>query len=670
MKMKYLLFSAIIGAGLFIGSCADYLDVEAKLGENTQDLQSIFEDKDYTEQWLAKAYSYLAIHNVDIHNRLQCMTNFADDMCYAEDNEEYRKFKYCEYTESWWQHSWGEAYSGIRQASILIHNVDINKEMTPAEIADYKAQGRFVRAYLYWKLLQKYGPIPILPDEGLDYNASYDELAIPRSTYDECANFIANEMLLAAKDLPMDRDSRGIARPTRGAALAARAKVLLYAASPINNPGGPNDPHPEETFTDLVDEKGNMLISQEYNNEKWARAAAAARDVIELKKYALHTSPFLDQGTLEKPKTIIPPHHPEYSDRNFPNGWKDIDPAKSYASLFDGSIDLPTNKEVIFTLGQNANLEDLTRFQLPIEGGGYNQHSMTGKQCDAYETNEGKPFDKDKDWTGDANYITKEEEESGEWAPLREGVNKMYAHREPRFYASVAFNGAFWPMTNAVDPNVYSYKQIWYYRGYQSGWSNTDQWLQTGIGIMKYVNTKDNVYPNQGRGITPKPVIGIRYADVLLWYAEALNEVQGSYQIASWDGSKTYTIKRETQEMSKAIEQIRIRAGLPNYDDATYASQSAFRVRLKHERQIEMFAENSRYYDLRRWKDAEDEESKQIYGCNPMMSEAERDWYHTPIIISDLPTTFNRKMYFYPISHDELRKNIRLTQNPGWTYYD
>ena len=129
MKNKYILFSAIISAGLFISSCSDFLDIEGKLGENTQDLENIFEDKDYTEEWLAQAFTYLTSHNIDIHNKDNCITNFADDMCYGDRNLEYRTFKYAEYTENWKQDGWKEAYDGIRQASILIHNVDKNKEL-------------------------------------------------------------------------------------------------------------------------------------------------------------------------------------------------------------------------------------------------------------------------------------------------------------------------------------------------------------------------------------------------------------------------------------------------------------------------------------------------------------------------------------------------------------
>ena len=112
----------------------------------------------------------------------------------------------------------------------------MNTKFTQEERDDMKAQARFVRAYYYWLLLRRYGPIPILPNEGLNYMDSYDQLERPRNTYDECVEYIESEMRLAAKDLPLIRTVDQIARPTRGAALAARARALLYAASPINNP--------------------------------------------------------------------------------------------------------------------------------------------------------------------------------------------------------------------------------------------------------------------------------------------------------------------------------------------------------------------------------------------------------------------------------------------------
>ena len=77
----------------------------------------------------------------------------------------------------------------------------MNTKYTEEERADLKAQARFVRAYYYWLLLRKYGPVPLLPDDGLDYTADYDDFGkIQRNSYDECVEYIESEMCLAAKD--------------------------------------------------------------------------------------------------------------------------------------------------------------------------------------------------------------------------------------------------------------------------------------------------------------------------------------------------------------------------------------------------------------------------------------------------------------------------------------
>ena len=93
-------------------------------------------------------------------------------------------------------------------------------------------------------------------------------------TYEELQEFITSVLVKAAHDLPLERGTNYIARPTRGAALAARAKVLLYAASPLMN--GNTDSYAQQ----MVDDKGNRLLAAEYDESKWARAAAAARDVM------------------------------------------------------------------------------------------------------------------------------------------------------------------------------------------------------------------------------------------------------------------------------------------------------------------------------------------------------------------------------------------------------
>lgn len=314
-RIYYICIYILLGVG--IASCADNLDSD-KYFKDRMLLEDVFTDETRTERWLAHAFSYLSGENMDVSSKDNNLFCFADDI-YFGDRDDYKTFKNGTYNEGF-RHSWGASYKGIRQASIFIQNVDMNMKITEQEKADFKAQARFVRAYYYWLLLRRYGPIPLLPDEGLDYTDSYEGLARQRNTYDECANYIASEMALAAKDLPLERGTNHIARPTRGAALAARAKVLLYAASPINNPR----PEDTERFTDLVDHDGKCLIAQEYDEYKWAKAAAAALDVMKLGQYELHYSLAKTESSPGFPKTVTPYQDNDFSKQDWPDGYKNI----------------------------------------------------------------------------------------------------------------------------------------------------------------------------------------------------------------------------------------------------------------------------------------------------------------------------------------------------------
>ena len=145
----------------------------------------------------------------------------------------------------------------------------------------------------YYLILQQNGPMILLGDEIVSNNEEAEYYARTRNTYDECVAYITNELVLAAQALPLDRAIQEIARPTRGAALALRAKVLLYAASPLMNGQTPAD-----IASELVDDQGNRLLPEAYDESKWAKAAAAAKDVIELNRYTLFVSYATDKGIL------------------------------------------------------------------------------------------------------------------------------------------------------------------------------------------------------------------------------------------------------------------------------------------------------------------------------------------------------------------------------------
>ena len=118
--------------------------------------------------------------------------------------------------------------------------------------------------------------------------------------------------------------------------------------------------------------------------------------------------------------------------------------------------------------------------------------------------------------------------------------------------------------------------------------------------------------------------------------------------------------------MKKGIQPVRIRAGIPDFDNSVYESQVEFRKKLKRERQIELMGEGHRYFDLRRWKDAAEEESLPMYGCNTKMTKEQPETFHQPVRISEVQTRFIERSYFWPFHIDELYRNRRLTQNPGW----
>ena len=674
-----------------LGGCTKYLDSDYLFDERTN-IEDVFTNRDYTERWLARAYYFLGTNAMqDVASKKSVPFNFADDMYYGDENDEYARWKKGQYTENGLggenKGVWDTGYQGIRQATVFLNHIHLNPEFSDVEREDMKAQARFLRAYFYWVLLRTFGPVPIVQEEGIDYTESYDDISQPRNSYEECADYLAQELADAARALPMTRGIQHITRPTKGAALALRARILLFAASPLYNGEAPPD-----VAAALVDKQGNPLLPVTYDESKWAKAAAAAKDVIDLGHYQLYVSYRKEEGDIMYPATVTPPHDPTFSDNNWPFGWRDIDPFESYRALFNGTVPAAQNPELIFTRGQNQggeNIRVMVLHQLPRgNANGYNSHGMTQKQVDAYYMNDGSDLPGMNDMYAsrpgyEARYNTLprpsgvvQAGEVGNYPELgqnAEHIHKQYVRREPRFYASVAYNGSTWHLDNEINYPELKNQQIFYYfdevNGYRPG---VTYWLRTGIGIKKYVHPNDTRVLSTNTGydvsnIEQKVDPAIRYAEVLLIYAEALNELTGSHTISSYDGSKTHTIFRDIAEMKQGIHPIRIRAGLPDYTEEIYSDANKFRISLKRERQIELFAEGHRYFDLRRWTDAPTEESAPIYGCNTLISSGKPDFFHTPVAVPSLPSIFTLKMWFWPIHWDELRRNKELTQNPGWT---
>lgn len=718
--MKKYITIPVLALAAFLPSCEDTLDAD-KYFDDRRTLESVFTDISQTHNWLTQSFVFLKDDLADCITKEQNAVGvhcFADDMYYGDrDNtyqsfsstDSYASFKQGDYDEEWGSTAWSNAYKGIFQASVFIHNVDRNDKLTREEILDMKGQARFVRAYYYWLLLRKYGPVPIMPDEGADYMLDYEDLAYARSTYEEVAEFISSEMLRACDELQSwsrfqgNTSMENIVRPTKGAALATRALAYLYAASPLANGQLANGEHPSsvsDAFAKtLVNRDGTQLLSLTYDESKWARAAAACRDVIECEaNYELYHVGVntVDNRRTGYPKTITPYQDGDFSEKNWPEGYADIDPYLSYRDFFNGVANLD-NSEIIFSRGYNAASKDhrnicgFVSHELPTTLNGFNCHGLTQKMVDAFYTSAGEDVPgKDSEMNGGdgserpQGWTTSRGENAyTKFPPLGPGVSMQYADREPRFYASVAFNGSYWWDANPLHSN--NYMQIFYWRGtttsssdgsttaLNNGYTNNPYYLRTGIGCKKWVHPNDYRTNRNGEdydNIVKKWEPAIRYADILLMYAEALNELTSTYSVPSWDGSKTYSVSRDVNEIKRGIRPVRCRAGLPDYTQAEYASQSVLRAKIKRERMIELLGEGKRYYDLRRWMDAPIEESKPVYGCNVMMTNRQQDEFQRIVPVYSLPTVFSDKMYFWPISKNELKRNHNLVQNPGWQYND
>lgn len=654
-KILLYIFLPIVAGGM-MSSCSDYLDVD-KYFYDQLSIDSAFSKRKYVDGWLSNAFE-----PIQYITEGEGMRRWMSDDIVKYEGRDYQNGNYSSSTNNGdSENLLYKAYEAVRKASTFIDNVDRCGELTQVEKADMKGQMRFIRAYAYWSLIRHFGPVPLIPEHGLDVSLSYEELSLPRASLDEIVEFIDQDLVIAARSLPMTRTVNNMGRPTRGAALALRARILLWVASPLMN--GNKD------LFNVKDNHGRQLVPQEYDESKWAKAAAAAKEVMDLGLYELYTI----EPDPDTPEYERPPYNAKYSDKNFPDGWANVDPYLSYKSIFDGTIIGSKNPELIFTRTSRGN-EQINHWVsncMPRTLSGSNLIGVSQKQIDAYYMDNGQTVQEAKatGYYKEDGFTTSDNPLNPGGAPfLPANVSWQYAHREPRFYASIAYCGSIWVCASANEAQ-YRNKQIFYYRDLNDGKQGfKEDCPLTGIGFKKFVNDEDAF--TQGGYRMDKTENTIRYAEMLLIYAEALNELTPgqSYTVEKYNG-ETMTVQRDVNEIRSAMKPIRMRAGVPDFDDVVYENQELFRTALKRERQIELVGENCfRYYDLRRWKDALLEENQPLMGCNINISDDETriQEFYRPTVVASMPKVFTQRMYLWPFPDKELKRNVNLTQNPGW----
>lgn len=189
--------------------------------------------------------------------------------------------------------SYTSMWSGIRYANNFINNIPVVPVKGSVNGVGnryiWQSEARFLRAEFYFELLKRFGGVPLIGNKVFEIS---DNLSLPRNNFSDCVNYIVSECD-AIKDslitLPLANNAQDSYRPSKGAALALKAHVLLYAASPLyNDPAGAN---------------GNPLLGYtSYSAARWQTAANAAQAVIALNYYQLDTvykNVFLNQNSPE-----------------------------------------------------------------------------------------------------------------------------------------------------------------------------------------------------------------------------------------------------------------------------------------------------------------------------------------------------------------------------------
>jgi starch-binding outer membrane protein, SusD/RagB family len=494
--------------------------------------------------------------------------------------------------------NWNVLYTRIRQVNIFLENI----EEVPFESTQLEWKTRmigevhFLNAYFYHNLVRLYGGVPLVKRTF----ELEDEFMLERNSLDETIAYIVEECDLAASLLPDDyfASADDIGRATRGAALALKSRILLFAASELVN--GDHDGawatggnFPAENLKYVYSETAGDI-------SKWQAAKDAALAVIDMGIYSLQDT---DNPVKDYTDVFLTKNSQEAIFSRFfikSRGWED--------GALPGLCNGPNGYH---NWGGNTPIQELV---------------------DDYEFTDGSTFN----WNNPAHAA----------AP--------YAGRDPRFQASILYDQAPWRTRPAdvkdLDPDgKIIIRSVELANGtWKPGLDTRDGPIEdwnggySGYYLRKFIDPAVvHEYAAAG-GNQEAPWHFFRYAEILLNAAEACVELN------ELGNAQTY------------LNMIRDRAGMP---DVTEATQNALRERVQKERRIELAFEQHRYFDVRRWMIAPTALNRNANGIvieQPLVGPVE----YTRNKIQD--REWKDKMYFLPISQDEINRNKNLDQNPGY----
>ncbi len=461
---------------------------------------------------------------------------------------------------------YGEGYHYLRRANVFLENAPTSaiQSKGTSTVDALMGEAYFLRAFFHFELMKRYGAI-ILATRS--FNLA-DNLDLPKNAFEEVVAQIVADCDEAAARIPAttiaQQSGTDQGRATKAAALALKARTLLYAASPLNNPTG--------------------------DARKWQRAADAAKAVMDVSGAS----------------------HGLLTFAQLPNLW-------NYSSL-------PYNKEVIFAAQTvNTNIIDNTNAP-PSYSNGLGRTNPTQELVDAFEMRT----------TGKVPLVNGEVDPASGYNPA-----DPYANRDSRFALFINYHGK--SFRNVVINVIEGQKD-------NNPASQVGRVTQTGYYLAKYMST--------GTAANRKAWVYLRYAEVLLNYAEALNEAQGPVP----DVYASINLVRQRPGSIAASQNPPLQSTNPAGPAYVVPTKEAMRLRIQNERRIELCFEDHRFFDVRRWKKGEEFFNKPVTGMRITGSGANLTF--TRFVAQN--RVFRPEMYLFPFPQAEINFTPNLEQNTGW----
>lgn len=635
----------------------NYLDI---VPDNTVELSNLFETKEKAYNALADCYSYMP----DIEGVHQSMALAGDEWIgrldagvagvrtYTRGSKLMRDWNNAtDPILGFWSGAGGakDLYEGIRICNIFLNGLGDIPNMQEEERIDWMSQVKVLKAYYHFYLLRLYGPI-IIADKNYEPYDDIDLIRQERKPVEECFQYILgliddvlyDENGNEKEDLYNSRSEVFLGQIDRVVAKALKAKILLYRASPFFNGNS-------EFYSNFKNAAGEPYFPQTYDKEKWKEALDATEIAIEAaeaqgkKLYEFSGQvKFWDQDDWEKSEIMKYCYNNRFSINDpwnsevvwgYSNIYYTSSSSIAAASNLRGDPDNPNNAAFSFQwLGTSFRMSEL------------------------FYTRNGVPVDEDK--TFDYNHrldITTIPDDTYHLGYMQPGEKtvKLYLNREPRFYAWVAVDRCIW---RDYDTRVYPMMRYGEWPGGRNSGSATDYYW-TGIAVKKFVHPESRGTSWQRVVSFPYPLI--RLSDLYLMYAECYNEYYGP-------GQPAYD----------KINAVRARAGLLRpieelWNDASivktvgkHLTQDGLRDIIHTERMIELSFEGQSFYDICRWKRGDEFFNKSVQGWNAPDGSTAESFYQ---LTTWQPRTWiTPKSYLMPIPSEEINKNPKVDQNPGY----